>query len=62
MNTIFFYDIPSDGGILTMYMEDLICPFTELRNRINQLDHLMTWLPFEPNIISRHSIEHLLPS
>ena len=61
MDTVFADLIPHDGRVLTVDMEDLGCPLTQLRNRIDEADHLVAGLPLKAKIVGRDGVEHHLP-
>ena len=53
--------IQADRRVLAVDMEHLFAVLTNMRTPINQLGHLMTGFPLEPNILSRDFIEHEFP-
>ena len=54
-------DVPADRRVLAVHVEDLLRPFADLRQRVDQIDHLMAGLPFEPEIVVGRFVEHQLP-
>src|SRR5579859_2810035 len=54
--------VPSDGRILAMDVKDFLRPFANLRQRVDQIDELVAWLPFETEIVGGNFVEHHRPS
>ena len=46
-------DVPLDGGALSVHVEDLVAPLAQLRQRVNQLHHLVARLPFKTDRVTR---------
>src|SRR3569832_230870 len=53
--------LPAHRRVLAVHVEELVCPFADLRQRIDQIDQLVARLPFEPDIVVRRLVEHALP-
>ena len=53
--------VPADRRVLAMDVEDLVRPFADLRQRVDQIDHLVARLPFEADIVVRRLVEDQFP-
>src|SRR5215217_8077312 len=60
-NAVLADHVPADGGVLAVHVEDLVRPFANLGQRIDEVDHLVAGLPFEPDIVLRRLVEDQLP-
>ena len=54
--------VPAHCRVLAVHVEDSRRPFADLRDRVDQIDELMTGLPFEAEVLVREFVEHQLPS
>ena len=54
-------DVPRDGRVLAVDVEDLLHPLAELRQRVDQAYHLMARLPLQAERFAGHLVEHHLP-
>ncbi|ENN89832.1 hypothetical protein RHSP_80781 [Rhizobium freirei PRF 81] len=60
-NAVLLDDLPADRRVLAMDVKNLFRPFADLRQRLDQIDHLMARLPFQAEIVVRGLVEHQLP-
>ncbi|MNK97205.1 hypothetical protein D3C87_1175230 [compost metagenome] len=54
-------DVPADCRVLAVYVENLVRPFSDLRQRVDQIDHLMAGFPFDADMVIRRFVEHQFP-
>lgn len=56
-----FKNVPGDGGVFSVNVVDLVHPFSELGDRINEGVHLVAGLPFEAESFTGDFVEHHFP-
>ena len=61
VEAIFCKDVATDGGVLSMDVEETLRPFANLRHRVDELHHLMAGLPLQTDVVQRDGVEHQLP-